>query len=473
MSRVRPILVAAAVLAVFALPAAAHAALPEIPSSHFEQYTECGCHSGFQLQWERSMHAQAITDPIYLYELELGQRDTDGQIAAFCNSCHTPVSVMAGEIEGLDHSRMSAVGLEGVTCDFCHQITGGDSPPGNYSMRLDSPDGTKRAQFDDAVSPAHETAYSEFHTKAEFCGSCHDVFHPGNGLQLEGTYTEWLNGPYAAEGIVCQDCHMTPGPGPTKPYAGKAASFGPEREHIYIMTFAGGNTALGMADLAEERLKAAAEIEVETPEYVPVGESGEVNVTITNVGAGHYLPTGLTNVRQMWLEVTATDHNGGVVMSERHDFGTEFADEEGNHPVEVWQAVSVARDDRIPPQQSVSYDYELTMPEGGVAEVRAALYYRSCSEEIAEKAGVNVERTTMATSGKIVYASARDAADAAREVMDENVTGQPEGINVLWFVAISMVLAIGVTGWAMRHNSKLSKLHDQESSGPGEGGDAG
>jgi len=34
-----------------------------------------------------------------------------------------------------------------------------------------------------------------------------------------------------------------------------------------------------------------------------------------NIRAGHNLPTSLTNVRQMWLEVTAKDEAGKVLFS--------------------------------------------------------------------------------------------------------------------------------------------------------------
>jgi hypothetical protein len=349
------------------------------------------------------MHAKALEDPIYQYELGLAIEASDGELAPFCNGCHAPVAVMSGELSGQDFSGLSAASRSAVFCDFCHQVTGrtGDRP-GNSSYELASPDGTKRAQLDDAKSPYHETAYSAFHESAEFCGNCHDVFHPVNGLQLEATYTEWSEGPYAAEGIVCQDCHMTPGPGVTKPNPGKAAAFAPERQHIYWMTFAGGNVALGDAILAEERLQAAAEIDLVVPQELEPGATGQVDVTVTNVGAGHYIPTGLTEFRQMWLEVTATGSDGESQLIGEHRYGLELADEQGNHPVPLWEAVSIAVDDRIPPRESVSYSYDLTMPSDGRVDIDATLYYRSVSEEVADAAGVDVPTTTMVSASQVI-----------------------------------------------------------------------
>ena len=64
-----------------------------------------------------------------------------------------------------------------------------------------------------------------------------------------------------------------------------------------------------------------------------------MTVTITNVGAGHYLPTGLTEVRQMWLQVVAVDENGKETELGKRVFGTELKDKNGKYPVELWDAV--------------------------------------------------------------------------------------------------------------------------------------
>ena len=40
-----------------------------------------------------------------------------------------------------------------------------------------------------------------------------------------------------------------------------------------------------------------------------------MEVSITSTGVGHNLPTGFAFVRQMWLEVKATDGSGRVVLS--------------------------------------------------------------------------------------------------------------------------------------------------------------
>lgn len=413
-------------------------ALPEMPAENFEPSDNCGCHSAFLESWRKSMHAKALEDPIYQHELELANKATDGALGPFCEGCHAPVAVMAGMV-GADPAQMPPQASDAVSCDFCHQVTGTTDPIGNTSNVV-AGDGVKRAQFEDSNSPYHPSEGSEFHETAEFCGACHNVNHPVNGLALEATYTEWKEGPYAAEGTVCQDCHMTPGPGVTKPYAGTAAAGGPQREHIYIMTFAGGNVALGDAVLAEERLKAAAEVELVAPDIVAPGETVDVQTTITNVGAGHYLPTGLTEVRMMWLEVTATEPGEEPEVLGDHMFQTVLGDDEGNAPVPLWEATNIASDDRIPPKESVSDTFQFTMPEGGEVELAATLYYRSASEEVAEASHVEIPTTTMASSVMGVFGSEDTRADAATgEDADEG------GSNPSMLIGIVLaVVAVGI-----------------------------
>jgi len=144
--------------------------------------------------------------------------------------------------------------------------------------------------------------------------------------KLEGTYDEWYNSPYNSpdpgKRVVCQDCHMRQAPGlpstgmTERPdYPGKSADMGRERPHIYRHSVVGGNvfmTALlgntEKAELARERLMHAAELEILIPESG--GVLNGFTVRVKNEGAGHMLPTGVTEFRQMWLEVTVKDKKG-------------------------------------------------------------------------------------------------------------------------------------------------------------------
>jgi hypothetical protein len=345
------------------------------------------------------MHAKALTDPLYTLKRDKGDKETNGAVGKFCDGCHAPVAIMAGE-ETSNIGNLPKQSKEGVGCDFCHQISGSNTPLGNTSVEI-IPDGVRRAQLKDARD-MHPVAYSKFHTTAEFCGNCHNVNHPANGLTLEATYTEWKNGPYAKEGVVCQDCHMTPGLGPTT-NPGTSASGAPARDHIFNMTFAGGNVGLGDSKSAEERLKGAATLKLAINDIVPTGSTTTATVTVTNSGAGHYLPTGLTDTRRMWLVVTATTGDGASKELFRRDFGTVLANDEGNAPVQIWAATKIKSDDRIPPKESITEKITFLQEDAKATTVQAALYYRSASPETAHEANVDIPTTTMASEKVVVY----------------------------------------------------------------------
>ncbi|MBA4369954.1 MAG: hypothetical protein C0418_00030 [Coriobacteriaceae bacterium] len=446
MTRIRVLVtLALAALVGAAVPAIASAAVPKVPQSKFDVVENCGCHTAFLEQWRTTMHSKALVDPIYQLKLSEANRATNGALGPFCETCHGPVAAMAGLVGKKGKSR-SGSAAEAVSCDFCHQLTGTAMPPGNFSWRIDA-NGVKRAQLKDALSPAHETAYSNYHEQAAFCGVCHNVNHPANGLPLEATYTEWSKSEYAKQGITCQDCHMTPGAGVTKPNPGRASGLGPERPHIYTMTWAGGNVGLGNAALAEERLKGAATLELEAQEIVEPGKKAEIAVTVVNSGAGHYLPTGLTDVRECWLQVTVTDAGGSKLVSERHDFNTVLADARGRFPAEVWDAVSVKSDTRIPPKGSKTFTSEYAMPQDGGVTVEAVLNYRSCSEKMAEEAGVKIPTTEMAKSVLAVFSSPEEAAAAEREAAARDGRNPDQGLKNLAIIAVIGLAALfGVIG---------------------------
>lgn len=360
-----------------------------------------GCHPEIFKQWEGSMHHYALIDPLYVAEAELAGKEAGEDVKQFCHSCHSAAGALRGEVFG-PIKNASPIAKEGVFCDFCHTVKGAKGT-GNASY-ISDPGNTKRGPFKDSISPYHDCAYSELHTKAEFCGMCHDVFHPTNKLPIENTYTEWKNSPYAKAGIQCQDCHMTPGPGVTKPNPGKAATTGPKRPMIYTHNVVGANTMVPTffghkehARLAEERLKAAAAIGIKA--QFPAGKSGRVDVTVTNKGAGHYLPTGLTVLRQMWIHLTVLDASGKTIFEsgwvdkkgkldpDATIYNTILGDKNGKPTLKVWWATQILSDNRIPPKKSKVETYSVPVPAGAKRPFRvvATLKYRGAPQELVDE----------------------------------------------------------------------------------------
>jgi hypothetical protein len=169
-------------------------------------------------------------------------------------------------------------------------------------------------------------------------------------------------------------------------------------------------------------------------------------VTITNKGAGHYLPTGLTEVREMWLHVYAEAEDGTVTEIGERRFGTVMQDADGSHPTQMWNAAAIFSDDRIPPRESVSETYAFGMPaDAEKATVVAVLNYRSMPDDLAEKAGVENPVTEMASARTPVFAS--EEIKKGKPAAEETATPAPAeaepGFSWWIVVAVAAVAAAG------------------------------
>lgn len=308
------------------------AAVPAAPlDADFNDPKRCAaCHETIFEQWEGSMHSQAASDTIFRKFYEMVVEEAGPAAVEFCMKCHSPVGVFRKEVPPATGEKLDAIAMKGVFCDFCHTVT----PTGIGNAAFETTfSATKRGPFDNAVSPAHATKTDDRYRHSEFCGMCHNVTHPVSGRPIERTYLEWKESPYntgdPATSTHCQDCHMrqtpgNPGTGATekRDNPGKAAAMGPERPHIWTHYFVGGNAlypgspnAERRRAMAEERLRNAARVEIH-PEDLPgtAGELSTFRVRVHNTGAGHKLPTGLSEVREMWLDVTVTDAKGAVLL---------------------------------------------------------------------------------------------------------------------------------------------------------------
>lgn len=389
---------------------------------HIDQFispeTCNGCHSEIFEQWENSMHHLAHKDPVYsrvAQFLRKGLTD-EGEIkeAESCVKCHTPIGVLTGFPQKLsdDLSRTPEIATQGIQCDYCHSAVtikqmynnGLVVKPGQGE---DDP-GIKYGPFDDSIPDFHEAQYSKLHTESKICGTCHDVKHVVFGTDLETTYTEWKNSPYnstdPAKRIECQGCHMYQRPGipatgstlrPQNP--GAATDYSDERPHIFTHYFVGGNTSVpgkfggqGKDQMAIDRLQNAATLSIDTSKI----KQKKLNITVTNVGAGHSIPTGVADLRQVWLEIIVQDKDHKTrfqagALNDRHElskdaviFRTVFGDGKGNEVINIAKARQVLKDNRIKAKQSVTETINLSLVPEKDDMIIVRLLYRGMPQKI-------------------------------------------------------------------------------------------
>jgi hypothetical protein len=324
-----------ACLAAALSPSGAGEGEPPLAPIEFQRPEACAkCHPRHYLEWRGSAHAYAAIDPIVVACSKKALLETGGRIGTFCAGCHAPAGVRSGELRGSpDLEGASPVARAGVTCDVCHRMEppAHGKPIANASFELAAGNIVHGTFADPAATPAHESARSEFIARSEHCGSCHDVIH--NGALLEKSFAQWSASVHRERADNCQDCHMLR-------YSGQAATGGPFRETLRRHNFPAvslplikfPNRGYQMEEI-QAFIRTAARMSVLVSEAVQAGSDLHLTVRVKNSGAGHNLPTGLSNERQMWLEVTVRTEDGGVLFRSGHlDAGGDLPDGHGAEP---------------------------------------------------------------------------------------------------------------------------------------------
>lgn len=286
-----------------------------------------------------------------------------------CAGCHDPVNARTGNYSFPQPGGPSAPKASGVTCLGCHDVTREIRAGGNADLVATRHDWTQ----DHAASAKASLATLK---QPEFCGGCHTQFVPGSGLIAIGTLPEYHASPYSPS-TRCVDCHM--------PQMGQSGVF----DH----RFPGGNvylsTNFGQQDLTNAQVQNLIHVVTLAARRV---ESG-VLVTITNGGAGHGFPTGVTDIREPWVEVQAFDGNGNLLdkyggpdpNSNRLPpnaarLGTDIAQADGRILLkhELSLATRVPYDVRVPAgeSQTLFVPVPASLPPG-TASLDAVLYYRN------------------------------------------------------------------------------------------------
>lgn len=279
----------------------AGAKMGDHPYDAFEPSERCAaCHKEIALQYGKSAMAQAQAlpwDQAEYFQLALPHTRIEPRVApveAGCIQCHAPQAFLAGDVPPPVAGKADPK-ADGVSCDMCHAITGfdGEAPAnGNYVV---SPGKVKHGSRKDAKPMGHGAGYSPLYEGAELCGTCHDESSP-YGAWVKETYREWSRSPYREAGVSCLRCHVPPA-------AGKAAAMGPERPDVAQHVFQGAYSPAMLRGAATLYLYPAA---AETA----AGRTLELSVVISNHRAGHRIPTGSTEERQLWLRLEARDAAG-------------------------------------------------------------------------------------------------------------------------------------------------------------------
>ena len=238
-----------------------------------------GCHAIIAAEWAASPHARAVESPVFQALLPEVEAVWGSAARQTCEGCHAP-----------GHSDEPAIG-----CVSCHAAVGNHGEfDGRLAIDLAAP---LAGPFGASSAPtgAHTSTPRTFLTDAGLCGTCHEVRGPE--LFVEHTLSEHRASPAAAAGDTCVDCHAVPVE--DRPAAdGGAPRPGTDHRFGGVDPVWGGTDDEAAAATAATlvRVREALALEVRP---TPAGRE----VVLTNVGAGHDVPTGVAFLRELRVDV--------------------------------------------------------------------------------------------------------------------------------------------------------------------------
>ncbi len=375
----------------------------DIEKYHVKDWTssvKCkSCHSDIFNQWADSNHKNLVgTNPYYMVLENLAAKVEGEKFRKWCMSCHNPSGVTTGltrttdtmghlfdkgakktlidEFEKYGNSKLE----EGVSCVTCHRITKIEDAGGNASYTLNITQRPKYA-FEDSTSKIGQWLSQKFinskpkkhldsyiksiYKDPVYCASCHDEFSPAKGTKIVSTFKEWQQSPFnnpedLTKHKTCIDCHMTNMKnGKYSPLAGRSTDGGKIKKDVKVHYFSGSNHFLSglKSKLHEDQtiqlLRTSAKIDIDI-------KDGKIYAKVTNIGAGHHLPTGVADFRELWLNITIKDRDSRVVFEsgklkkdgnlgeDARPFMKVFGDENGK-PVGLlfWKYKKLLSDTRI------------------------------------------------------------------------------------------------------------------------------
>ncbi len=363
-------------------------------------------------EWQAGAHGQSAVNPRF-FSMYNGTDVADTIVispgykldfpgtAGNCAACHAPGAATRrqGTFTADMNELQEGAEQEGVFCEFCHKIgdvyinpaTGLPYPnaPGVMSYRLMRTEPDSVLFFGSLDDVTRRVSYLPLEKRSQFCAPCHQFSFWGTPIYQ--SFQEWLNSPYPEQGIECQTCHMpwdTTGYREVLPYFVFPEQGGLIRDPSTLAS----HLDLGVKDAPFMRQTVSMTVQAQA-------RTGAIDVTvaITNVFAGHHVPTDYPG-RNMVLVVKATDGEGndlaqlsGPVVPDWGGVGGGDVDyaglpgkgyakvlrdaQTGEWPVvNYWKPTFIHSDNRIPAGAVDVSHYRFALPRldfGGLQDLRS------------------------------------------------------------------------------------------------------
>jgi hypothetical protein len=324
------------------------------------------CHPEIYDEWRGSAMARSVELSGWSLFSSLAVLRANGEgerIRGLCYACHAPFARASGALD------LKAAPLhEGVSCDYCHSLRAVEASP-RINVATVVPGDVKTGPHADAVSPGHGTLALPLMRRSELCAGCHYFAWPATGMPMDWTYAQWAASPYRSEGIECQGCHMPRRAGRSSNVAGT-----PDRGGVASHRFAGAR------DLAT--LQSALALRARR-------EGGVAVVEVENVGAGHNVPGGGGELRQLELRFRRT---GTAGRGEVRQYDVRYFDEDGRRVSGSDDGAARFVDTTLAARETRVERFALALETGA----RVELWFWYVAEEVARRDGGKPESVLVA-----------------------------------------------------------------------------
>lgn len=356
------------------------------------------CHPVHYEEWQSSMHAYAMKDPLFHsgWEEEQAHRPETGE--QFCIQCHNPYSYVSGsEVD-------TAIALisEGVGCDLCHsmvavheQVVTEDNVAASADYFLNVESGMKFGGITDPVENGfHGSMGLSMFNSSSMCLPCHNLNI--RDLDAEITFKEWAESGFPAISIECQTCHMSDYQGYA---ADPAENPGVSERTVHHHGMVGVDLDLSKSltdnpqgEAVVAMLQSAAVVDLTSGPTVE-NDTLYFSLKIENL-TGHSFPSGVSFARELWLELLVFDESqlffsSGVLESDSSDlssdveiFNSVLYDENGNSGVSVTDVISMTNNSLQTNEARVKTFSVPIMSVGDSLMVEARLLFRPFSPSI-------------------------------------------------------------------------------------------
>jgi len=325
------------------------------------------CHEDVGKQWISSIHQQAASDPAYVTNVNLLEKNKGISATRYCEGCHAPVALLTGELTpGGKHGGIpnTPANHEGISCMSCHGIDSLQHLKGVASFKFKP---AKDYLFERSTNPIllriHDLILKtkpDQHKRdlgkdilrdSKICSACHTQFmdkemNNWGWVKMQDEYSAWLKSPYSkqhqegfSDDVVsrCQDCHMplVSAIDPSTNADGKIRSHHFPGANTFLPLLRGDlnqfeetkkflqsnklrvsidkpnrKDALQTLHALDESLRNFEE----APYYFYIGETANIYTVISNRGVGHDFPGGAIDINQAWVEFLVMDAEGSLIF---------------------------------------------------------------------------------------------------------------------------------------------------------------